>query len=332
MSNRTIIVILLALVCGGAAAVGVRQLRRQQSAPNIDTVPVVVANVDVPRGNVLGSDELAVEQWPKGFAPQGVLTEIEAATERTATVRLVKGEPILQAKLAPKDAGRGLASMVPRGMRALTIQASHISAGVGGFLLPGNYVDILLTTTSNTQDGSGGAATTTLLQNVQILAVAQHLDAPDSNKVDPKALRDVTVLVTPNQANMLDLGMNKGVLHLALRNPEDRQESDARPATLSQLRFHQEEVTPSPLTGEFLTKTFTNIASALAAARLQPAEPVPSEPKPEAEPKQAESEVSKEATVRREARIRTLRGVTRGSVRVEIANTASATDLATVVK
>ena len=195
MSIRTIIVIVLALFCGGTAAIGVRQLRRP-SVPTVDTVPILVAKVGVPRGNVLGAHQLKIEPWPKGFVPEGVLSEAEQADDRTVTVRLFKGDPILQQKLAPKDAGRSLAAMVPRGMRALTIQASHVSAGVGGFLLPGNHVDILLTTTSNTQDSTGGAATTTLLQNVQILAVSQLLDAPDSNTCKALEVLENRQLVT----------------------------------------------------------------------------------------------------------------------------------------
>ncbi len=114
--------------------------------------------------------------------------------------------------------------------------------------MPGNHVDVLLTTTGNANDGSGGAATTTLLQNVEILAVAQIVDAPDTNMMDPKATRDVTILVTPNQAAKLDLGMNKGELHLSLRNAKDVAEADTRPATLAELRFSH-KVSKS---GEFL--------------------------------------------------------------------------------
>ena len=131
--------------------------------------------------------------------------------------------------------------MIPSGMRAFTIRTPHVAAGVGGFILPGNRVDVLLTTSgSGPNDVTGGGATTTLLQNVEVLAVAQRLDAPEANKVDPKEVSSVTLLVTPDHAAKLDLGMNRGLLHLALRNPEDNEEAETRPATMSQLRLHQE--------------------------------------------------------------------------------------------
>jgi pilus assembly protein CpaB len=288
MSARTLIVIILALSCGATAAVGVSQYRSLLPGPTADvevkTVAVLVANTEVARGNVLGADQLTIEQWPEEHIPEGALSEPEQAIERTAVVKLFAGEPVLQQKLAPEGAGRGMSAMIPTGMRAFTIKTSHVSAG-GGFVLPGNHVDVLLTTTSSRiDDGTGGAATTTLLQNVQILAVAQLMDAPDTNKVDPKATKDVTLLVTPNQAAKLDLGMNKGMLHLSLRNPEDSAEADTRPATMAQLRFSQD---PAQATGQVQQQSHEEVVS-----ELEP--------------------------VRREARIRTLRGMNRGMVQVEI--------------
>jgi len=208
----------------------------------VKTVPVVVAAVDVPRGSVISSDHVAIQQWPKALMPNGSMEQIENALNRSVMVPLVKGEPILDGKLAAKDAGRGLAALIPQGLRAFTIATPKIQAGVGGFILPGNRVDVLLTTTSSgSDDPTGGGATTTLLQNVEVLAVAQRLDAPDSNRINPDELKSVTLLVTPDQAAKLDLGMNKGTLHLSLRHPEDHLEADTQPATMAQLRFHQEK-------------------------------------------------------------------------------------------
>ena len=78
--------------------------------------------------------------------------------------------------------------------------------------------------------------TITLLENVEILAVDQKMDAPPDNKVDTKDLRSVTLLVTPQQANQLDLGQNHGMLHLALRNREDNKAAQTKPATPNDLR------------------------------------------------------------------------------------------------
>ena len=95
--------------------------------------------------------------------------------------------------------------------------------------------------TTNGDEKAGGGVTTTLLQNVEILAVDTRLEAPNENKVDPKQLQSVTLLVTPEQSAKLDLGENRGTLHLALRNPDDDKAAKVHPATLSSLQYSQEK-------------------------------------------------------------------------------------------
>ncbi len=242
MSVRSALVVGLALVFGGSAAVGIQTLRSQGLALNGETVPIVVAASDIPRGATLSSDLLKVRTCPRDLVPEGALMRVEEVVDRVLFSPLVKDEAILEAKLAVKGAGRGIAALIPKGMRAFTIQTPNVATGVAGFILPGNKVDVLLTVSSvSANDETGGGSTTTLLQNVEILAVDQRVDAPAENKVDVKELRSVTLLVTPDQATKLDLGQNKGTLHLALRNPEDNQPAETRPATLADLRFHQEK-------------------------------------------------------------------------------------------
>jgi pilus assembly protein CpaB len=125
-------------------------------------------------------------------------------------------------------------------MRGFTIPTPNISAGVAGFILPGNKVDVLLTV-SGSGLNDAASRTITLLQGVEILAVDQRVEAPAENKVDAKELRSVTLLVTPDQAAKLDLGQNKGVLHLSLRNPEDQAPANARPATMDDLGLGEDK-------------------------------------------------------------------------------------------
>jgi pilus assembly protein CpaB len=233
----------LALVFGGSAALGIHTLWSQgPGGMGTDLVSVVVAAADVPRGATLTSTHLKIRDCPKDMVPAGAFARTEDVLERVLFTPLVKDEPVLEGKLATKGAGRGMAALIPRGMRAFTIQTPNVASGVGGFILPGNKVDVLLTvSTLHADDKTGGGSTTTLLQNVEILAVDQRVHAPADNKVDVKELRSVTLLVTPDQATKLDLGQNKGTLHLSLRNPEDSQPADTRPATLADLRFHQEK-------------------------------------------------------------------------------------------
>jgi pilus assembly protein CpaB len=179
-------------------------------------------------------------------------------------------------------------------MRAFTIHTPSIESGVAGFVLPGNRVDVLLTVGElpgtnpvafstplaspplfNAPRPTGGGSTTTLLQNIEILAVDQKIEAPAENKMDARELRSVTLLVTPQHANLLDLGQSKGTLHLALRNIEDKDSARTRPATLTDLQFHQEapwdERAKSVL--EVLGRVLAQRRAAQSAVPAKPAEP-----------------------------------------------------------
>ena len=242
MKARTLLVILLSLVCGLSAAAGVRIMRGSTTvdATSIDTNPVLVASVNIARGVTVTEQHVTVRQWPADMVPPGACTTIEDVKERAALSLIVQGEPLLDAKLASQDSGRGMAPLIPAGMRAFTIHTPTRASGVAGFVLPGNKVDILLTMSRSRGDGTGGGSTTTLLQNVEILAVDQQLNAPAENKVDANRLRSVTVLVTPSQAAKLSLAQTKGTLHLSLRNDGDQAPAQTRPVTLNEIRFSEE--------------------------------------------------------------------------------------------
>jgi pilus assembly protein CpaB len=258
VSSRTVLVVALALVCGGAAAVGVNILINEPAAAGADTVPVVVAAVDISRGVTVSADLVKTRACPKELVPAGAITTLDEAVGRVAYLPLVKDEPVLDAKLAVKGAGRGLAALTVKGMRTFTIQTTTVASAAAGFILPGDRVDVLLTVKSmGGEDGTGGGTTTRLLQNIEVVAVDQRLSAPAENKVDPNELRSVTLSVTPDQDAMLALAQTMGTLHLSLRNAMDKGAPNSKPVTLADLRLHQEKprkepsaatATPTPVT------------------------------------------------------------------------------------
>jgi len=226
----------LAVVFGGSAAVGVRQYVGRGATPPAETVSVVVAAMNIPRGMLVSPDLIKTRDYPKDLVPTGAILKNEDAQDRSAFTTMVMGEPLLESKLSPKGQ-RGLASLVADGMRAFTI-TTNVASGVAGFILPGNKVDVLLTfNNGGGNDFTGGGSTTTLLQNVEILAVDQKVEAPAENKVDSTNLRSVTLLVTPSQAAKLSLGQTKGTLHLTLRNPKDQLAANIRPTTVNDIQF-----------------------------------------------------------------------------------------------
>ena len=205
MSLRSILVLALALMFGGSAAVGVNAFLRQSraAAAPADTEPVVVTVEEVSRFSALSADMLVVREFPKELVPPGSLKSLDEAVGRVTLVSLSKGEPVSTYRISAKGAGSGGmgASVIPKGMRAFTINTPNVASHVAGFILPGSKVDVLLTLRTNgADDGTGGTVTATLLQNMEILAVDQRVEAPSASKVDIKELRSVTLLVSPEQA------------------------------------------------------------------------------------------------------------------------------------
>jgi pilus assembly protein CpaB len=245
MTIRTIIVGGLALACGVSAAVGVHQFRNTaEERVELETVSIVVTALDIPRGTTLSEEAVFMREWPKEQLPDGALTSVEEAVDRTVLIPLLKGEPLVEKKLAQKDEGRGMAPLVKKGMRAFTIQTPSPTSSVAGFVLPGNKVDVLLTLAGAANDGTGGGVTMTLIQNIEILAVDQQIEAPESNKTEQ--LRSVTLSVTERQAKKLSLAQNRGILNLTLRNDSDVAAEDSPPVTLNDIRYVQGNLSVVP--------------------------------------------------------------------------------------
>lgn len=243
---RSVAILLLAIVCGSAAAIGVNQVisKEQQAgvAAEISTKPVVIAKQLIPRGAVVTADDVDRVEWPAEFLPEGVVTQIKNATGRTALASIVKGEPVFSGKLSSGKGGGFVSTIVKKGMRAYTIQTSGPSSSVAGFVRPGDHVDVLLNLRGGANEETGGGSTTTLLQAVEILAIDQILDAnAEYLKMWAKGgkVTSVTLSVTPEQASLLALGQNYGELSLALRNTEDMEEANTTPTTINQIRYLQ---------------------------------------------------------------------------------------------
>ena len=124
----------------------------------------MVAVVDLPRGGSITPEAVKIKEFPRELVPAGALSKLEDAVNRGIFVPLTKDEPVLESKLAPKGAGRGMAALIPSGMRAYSVKVPDVAQGVAGFILPGNRVDVLLSLgeISGTNE-TGGGITTTLL-------------------------------------------------------------------------------------------------------------------------------------------------------------------------
>jgi len=238
MSVRTLLVVFLALVCGGSAAAGVSVLVQQKAAQSAKpkTKPVLVASVDMPRGTMLKAECVETRPWPEDLVPSGTLSDIEELQDRAVVTSLVAGEPILESKLA--EAGLlGAAALIEEGKRAFTISTPSPSSGVAGFLLPGNHVDILLTVKGG---NTGTESARTLLQNVEIIAAGTRLNTTRDPSGKVEEVRSVTLHVTPEQAEKLTLAQSVGTLTLALRNDLDTGYADTNVISTQELMFLQD--------------------------------------------------------------------------------------------
>jgi pilus assembly protein CpaB len=176
--------------------------------------PVVVAMVAVEAGEPLVSVQLQVIAWPGLAPPQGALTQVDAAVGRIPRQPLVPGEPVLESHLVPVDGRAGLASALSPGKRAITVRVNDV-IGVAGFALPGTYVDVLV----SARDAKNEPFSRIVLERVKVLAVAQDTGSAPAK---PKVVNAVTLELTPDESERLDLARSVGSLSLALRNELDK--------------------------------------------------------------------------------------------------------------
>ncbi len=181
-----------------------------------ETVNVMVAKHDIGPGKTIVAADLHMTELPPEYVPDSVLRQPDEAVGRVPRERILKNEFIREERLADPEAGLGLNAIIPRGMRALSINISDGSS-VSGFLNPGNYVDVLVTIEG---DESRAAETVTLLQAVTVLAVNDRMGAIQEVDVT-KGKPSVTLAVTPELAEKLTHAVAQGVVTLTLRNDID---------------------------------------------------------------------------------------------------------------
>ena len=179
-----------------------------------ELVPVVVAAREIEAGVSLEKEYLRLTDWPKGSLPQGVAHSEAALVGRVTRHVIAPNELVLEKSLMAKGSAGSLAAVITPGMRAITIPVNEV-AGVAGFALPGNYVDVML----STRDDTGQPISKIVLERVLVLAVDQDRSIKDESK--GRVSKAVTVEVTPQQAERIDVARAVGNLTLVLRSQED---------------------------------------------------------------------------------------------------------------
>jgi pilus assembly protein CpaB len=218
--RRPWFMLLLALTSGVVAALLALRYLRERTTPLMAAEPrrasIVLMARGLPVGAVLSERDLKVVSWPAEAVPSGYIRSIKDAVGRGIITPVAENEPLLTSKVSTKDAGGGLPIIIRDGMRAVSVRVDEV-IGVAGFVLPGTRVDVLLTLDKGPSRPQ--SITKTLLQNVQTLAAGQSVQRDKEGKAQTVTV--ITLLVSPDDAELLALASKEGRLQLALRNTLD---------------------------------------------------------------------------------------------------------------
>src|SRR5713226_1132222 len=204
-----------------------KRLRAGQQRP---VIQIVAAVNDLPAGVALTDKDVALVDWPSDIlALPGSYTKKEEVLGHPLIHSLGAKEPILKRDLGLEGSGIGLSTKIPPGMRATAIRSNEI-VGVAGFLYPGSHVDVLCTIN---MPNNGGTITQTVLQDVEVLTAGQTIEPDPQGK--PQQVDVVTLLLTPEDSQKLQLASTQGAIQFVLRNGTDKKTVDLHPARLDQL-------------------------------------------------------------------------------------------------
>jgi pilus assembly protein CpaB len=212
MSGRTGLMLALAIGCGLLAMLGVQQLVGRKSAAQ-PAVEMLVAARDLQAEESLTPDLVAVKKVPKSDLPAGSVGSYKDVEGRWVKLPILAGEPIVDAKLAPKGEAPGLLGRIPPGFRAFAVEVNEQS-GVSGFILPDYHVDVVLARSKDTSTAGSEPRAETILQDILVLAAGTATARTDDKSIE---VRTVTLAVTPEQVALLVAARAEGSLSLSLR-------------------------------------------------------------------------------------------------------------------
>jgi pilus assembly protein CpaB len=239
--NRLLLIGMVALMLGAFASFAVyRSLATRGGGSQVPGEDVIIAANDISVGSRIEDKDVKIVHFPSGDLPQGSFHLKSKILGRGAVLPISKGEFILPYKLAGENAGFGMPTLIPRGMRAVSVRVNDIVA-VAGFVIPGTHVDVLLT---GNPGGSGEQQTTTVLEDVAVIAVGQKLERNSAG--EPQTAPVITLLVTLDDAEKLTLATTEGHIQLALRNPLDTRQDPVNPVSSGSLYRNGAPVAAAP--------------------------------------------------------------------------------------
>ena len=244
MNVKTWIPLALAIVLGLIAAKVARDtIVRSRTAGQVQdkTVKIVVVARPVSPGQDLTVDDLTLGPIVAEVPPRGAFTDPAAVVGRVAITEMFPGQPVMDSLLAAKGSGAGLQALVPRGMRAVTVEVNEMS-GVAGLIVPGCRVDVVTTLSGASKDQN---VAVTVVQDVLVQAVGQRMTASrNPEEKEPTPVRNVTLIATPREVEAIQLASSMGNTRLVLRGANDRGLNERSGLTMVDLWRDDSRITP----------------------------------------------------------------------------------------
>ncbi len=236
MQLKSWILLLVALGCGLVASIGITQVisrRTQEPISMGETIPILVAKETIPPWTPLSAHHVKLQPWPKDRVPEGAISQIETVEGRRTKTPIYPGEPILEKKLFDKNANEhGPTVMIPKGLRVVTVKVDQVSGG-SGLILPGDRVDVAVVLRPDPMKGITEPITKTFLQDIKVFAVNDqfHVEgsSPEEKSIQAKT---VSLLVTPEQAQMILVASEAGKIQLVMRSPIEQDQAVVKPVRL----------------------------------------------------------------------------------------------------
>ncbi|MGP9810098.1 Flp pilus assembly protein CpaB [Rhodopseudomonas sp. NSM] len=263
MNTARIVVLVIAVSAGAVAAYLASGIGGQETAgpaapvAQLATVEVLVAKSDIPLGQPVGPEDVQWQTWPAATASSNFILRNErpdASIQLAGSIArspFIAGEPIREQKLVKSNGSGFMAAILPTGMRAISTEISP-ETGAGGFILPNDRVDVILSKRDQNPDRKGGDVVNSeiILSNVRILAIDQTVEEKNGQKV--VVGKTATLELKPDQAEFLARARQSGTLSLALRSladanaPAQTEEIGGKRDSINVVRFGVSTPTSTP--------------------------------------------------------------------------------------
>jgi pilus assembly protein CpaB len=239
MKAARLVVLGVAVVAGGIAAYLAANGNKAPPPPpptpvvQLPTVDVLVAKSDLSRGQVIENQDIGWQTWPADAANSNFIKKsdrpdaVNQFAGAIVRVSMVAGDPLRDPNVVMAKGSGFLAAVLPQGMRAVAVDVSP-ETGAGGFILPDDRVDVLLTRHDKAAEKASGVekfTSDTILSNVRVLAVDQNVEEKDGTKT--AIGKTATLELTEQQAETLALSKQMGTISLTLRSLLDANSSPA---------------------------------------------------------------------------------------------------------